>query len=445
MSVDMFLDDANSQVKAVESMCRGHIQSLNGLKTAISQFIFEPELKGKTYVSAKNYFQATYIPVINGLILAAEALEKTAKELPERYQLDVDENSLQELVLRQHIQQLNNLMSFTDDLAVGTLENSFLKARFIKLGQHYQDQREDEQEKLEKLMAFNPLSATLFREVEILLESVKQGLKEMGNGKCFNSRTGTFGTLGMSMDWTISINEKWKKDENIKEKNLTSEEKLYLEKAKQDFKDGKISNTVFESIKSGILSTGIQFIKNAIETKVTDVVVEKGVNNIVKWLQESTYHFIDRGLVPALVDGSVTTFTEAPSLLSQAVRTGARYGIPIIGAAIDYGIQLTQGENTTDAAIKTVGHIGAGMTGMAIGTAIGGPIGTGVGFLIGVGGSMAVDWLYDNKGDIVNTGKKIAHDISKKVDEGVKTVSKGVKKVGDAVSGFFGSLGTAFD
>lgn len=95
MSVDMFLDDADSQVTAIRNMCRFHVQGLNSLKTAISQFIFEPILIGKTYDSAKNYFQMTYIPVITGLILAAETLETAAKKLPDRYRSDVDENSLQ--------------------------------------------------------------------------------------------------------------------------------------------------------------------------------------------------------------------------------------------------------------------------------------------------------------------------------------------------------------
>ncbi|WP_269471792.1 T7SS effector LXG polymorphic toxin [Listeria grayi] len=438
----MFLDDADSQVTAIRNMCRAHVQGLNSLKTAISQFIFEPILIGKTYDSAKNYFQMTYIPVITGLILAAETLETAAKKLSDRYRSDVDENSLQEAVLRRHIEQLNKLMAFADHLAAGASKNSFLKTGFTKLGEHYQDQQKDEQAKLAKLMAFDPVSATLFGEVETLLDAVEQGLKEMRSGKGFSGLTGTFSTMGLNMDWVKPINDKWEKDENIKAANLSAEEKLYLEKAKQDHEDGRISNSIFESIKSGILSTGTQFIKNAIETKLTDAVVEKGVNAAVKWLQESTFHFMDRGLVPVLVDGSVATFREAPTFLSQVVRTGARYGIPIVGALIDYGIQRAQGESSVDAAIKTTGHIGAGM---AIGSAIGGPIGTAVGFLVGVGGSMAVDWVYDHKDAIVDTGKKVVHEVSKKVDEGIKTVSKGVKKIGDAVSGFFGNLGSAFD
>ncbi|MBC1921779.1 T7SS effector LXG polymorphic toxin [Listeria grayi] len=210
MSVDMFLDDADSQVTAIGNMCRAHVQGLNSLKTAISQFIFEPVLTGKTYDSAKIYFQMTYIPVITGLILAAETLETAAKKLPDRYRSDVDENSLQEEVLRRHIEQLNKLMAFADHLAAGASKNSFLKTGFTKLGEHYQDQQKDEQAKLEKLMAFDPISATLFGEVETLLDAVEQGLKEMRSGKGFSGLTGTFSTMGLNMDWVKPIDQCWK-------------------------------------------------------------------------------------------------------------------------------------------------------------------------------------------------------------------------------------------
>lgn len=228
MSVDMFLDDADSQVTAIGNMCRAHVQGLNSLKTAISQFIFEPVLIGKTYDSAKNYFQMTYIPVITGLILAAETLETAAKKLPDRYRSDVDENSLQEDVLRRHIEQLNKLMAFADHLAAGASKNSFLKTGFTKLGEHYQDQQKDEQAKLAKLMAFDTVSATLFGEVETLLDAVEQGLKEMRSGKGFSGLTGTFSTMGLNMDWVKPINDKWTEYDR-RQKGIDSKKEKELE------------------------------------------------------------------------------------------------------------------------------------------------------------------------------------------------------------------------
>ncbi|AEJ25479.1 hypothetical protein HKO26_06740 [Streptococcus equi subsp. zooepidemicus] len=59
---------------------------------------------------------------------------------------------------------------------------------------------------------------------------------------------------------------------------------------------------------------------------------------------------------------------------------------------------------------------------IGVGTAVGGPFG----FVLGVGLSMLFDATYDNKDSIVS-------DTNDFVDD-----------VGDAVSGFFGKLGSAF-
>ncbi|MGM0214475.1 hypothetical protein [Enterococcus sp. AZ109] len=114
-------------------------------------------------------------------------------------------------------------------------------------------------------------------------------------------------------------------------------------------------------------------------------------------------------------------------MLTSVIRNGAKYAAPVIGSAIDFGMQKAQGESTGDALIKTGGHIGAGLAGAAIGYAIPIPgVGTAVGFVVGVAGSMAFDWVYDNKKDIA------------------KSASKGLKKVGDAFKSFTSGLDTVF-
>ncbi|EUJ26946.1 hypothetical protein MFLO_13780 [Listeria floridensis FSL S10-1187] len=172
--------------------------------------------------------------------------------------------------------------------------------------------------------------------------------------------------------------------------------------------------------------------------------MEAAVQTTVSWLQQNTTLFIDRGLVPALVDGGNMVVREAPSLLSNIVRTGAKVGIPIVGAVVDFGMQKAEGKSTEEALIKTAGHTGAGLAGAAIGTALGGPVGTGVGFVLGVGGAMAFDWVYDHKDGIVNLAKDVGHSVSEKVNEGIKSIQKEADKVGEAVSGFFGNLGSVF-
>ncbi|MDF2909374.1 MAG: hypothetical protein K0Q56_254 [Sporolactobacillus laevolacticus] len=227
--------------------------------------------------------------------------------------------------------------------------------------------------------------------------------------------------------------------------NLSPKLELYFNKAKEDYKKGLISKKTFDSIKSGLINTGAAFIQNSIETKLTDEASKKIASSVVSWIRENTTNFMNRGLVAATVDGGVATFSEVPTLLSSAIRTGATYGVPIVGSTIDFGIQVSRGDNITDAAIKTGGHLGAAYVGAAIGTAIGGPIGTVAGFAIGVAGSMAFDWVYDHKDEIAGQIKHLGEDAVSVGKHAIQSVSEERKKIGDAVSGFFGGLGTVFN
>ena len=88
---------------------------------------------------------------------------------------------------------------------------------------------------------------------------------------------------------------------------------------------------------------------------------------------------------------------EAPNALKSAIRSGAKHAPGIVGAALDFGTQIAQGENVTNATVKVAGHMGAGAIGAAIGTAIPIPIlGTAIGFGIGTGLGMLFDSAYDS-------------------------------------------------
>ncbi|MDE5416366.1 hypothetical protein, partial [Alkalihalobacterium chitinilyticum] len=215
--------------------------------------------------------------------------------------------------------------------------------------------------------------------------------------------------------------------------DLDEESRVIYEKAKEDYENGEIDKSVYDSIVSGVISTGSAFIRNAATQKVNDKVSEKIAGSIVSWAQRNTFLFGDPALAIQTVSGGVVTKAAPPSALTSTIRNGARYGPPIVGSAIDFGIQIYNGEDVTDAAVKTVGHLGAGMAGAAIGSAF--PVaGTAGGFVVGVLGSMAFDYVYDNK-------DKIVQGIS---DFALRTAET-LNNVGDSVKVFFSGLGSVFD
>ncbi|MBC6309927.1 hypothetical protein HCJ66_10275 [Listeria sp. FSL L7-1582] len=206
MSVNMFLGSADEQATAIGNVCQAQISEMEKVKEAITQFTAETALKGQAYDSAKQYFEATYVPLANGFILIAEALQKAAKQLAEEYRAEVDGNSLQEDALRNQIRQLGDLIeesnmcfapSATALVGTGISANPFLP--------FYEDQKREIQEKLDKLMAYDGKSATLITEVASLMTSVETGLREVGSGKGFNASTGSFSILNLNMNWADAV------------------------------------------------------------------------------------------------------------------------------------------------------------------------------------------------------------------------------------------------
>lgn len=226
MSVNMFLPNAQSQAEAIQAMCQSHIEGFEAVKRSIVQFIATSELKGVTYDSAKKYFSETYLPLANGMILAAEALQRAAKQFPQKYISEVDSNSLQEAKLRMQMQRLEQLAQFAenmDDMAKSTP----LSPLFEKLAGSYRQQKQKIHEKLEKLMVFNGTSLLIFIEAEQLFASVEAGLKEISGGKGFHASTKSFSTMGMKLGWAAPIEKAQKaKDKRLEKEALKQHETM---------------------------------------------------------------------------------------------------------------------------------------------------------------------------------------------------------------------------
>ncbi|MGT2772384.1 hypothetical protein [Streptococcus marimammalium] len=236
---------------------------------------------------------------------------------------------------------------------------------------------------------------------------------------------------------------------------------MIIKKAKEDYQTGLIDHETFVSIRSGIATTGFAFLSELLKSKITDKAVEHFTTKAWEWLVQSTQN-MQYGLTGALVGGgNYTVPLNVNPAYSHFVAGVAKYGAPIIGAAIDYSIQRKNGESVGDAMIKTGAHVAIGLGGAKVGAAIGSTLGSAIpipilgtvtgaaigafsGFIIGVAGSMAFDWAYDGvvKPFIENTKQFIDDSISnsKKI---VNTVVEKINDVGDAISDTLSGLGSA--
>src|SRR5699024_7791815 len=129
---------------------------------------------------------------------------------------------------------------------------------------------------------------------------------------------------------------------------------------------------------------------------------------------------------------------------SSAISKIGKFGVPIIGGAIDFFSMTAQGEDVGDAATKLTAHVGIGIGGAATGAAIGATIGSvvpiggtivggAIGFASGVAliaiGNTLFDSVYDNREQIYDTITDVGENI-------MDTAEQGVKSIGNAVTGF---------
>lgn len=208
-----------------------------------------------------------------------------------------------------------------------------------------------------------------------------------------------------------------------------------MEKAQEDFDDGKITKEDLQKIREAAVSNLGAIIRTAVLQYGVDDLVSSGFAGAVNWLRYNTTHFMNMGLIVVPVSGGNVIKSVPPSAFSSGIRNFARYGLPVVGAAVDFEIQVYQGEDVDDAAVKAVVHtgvaIGAAKVGAMIGTAFAPGIGTAAGaviggildFVAGVAINMGVDAIYDDVKDFVIEG-------GKKLGDGIKN---GIDKVGDEI------------
>lgn len=120
-------------------------------------------------------------------------------------------------------------------------------------------------------------------------------------------------------------------------------------------------------------------------------------------------------------------------------------GLAAIGFAIDFGTQIADGESFGDALIKSGAHLGIGVAVGAIigsiipgpGTAAGAIAGLAIGTVITYGVNTLFDYIYDDPQGFLKNAENAWN-------KATNVVSDVADEIGNAVSGFFGNIGTVF-
>ena len=155
---------------------------------------------------------------------------------------------------------------------------------------------------------------------------------------------------------------------------------------------------------SKTVTTVLAFTRELLTNKINDNIsksISKFASNFLHTTTPST--FMNQALAAVGVNGKIHSLTKTPSPSAQLIRNSVKNGIPIVSTIIDFSFQIANGENMLDAGIKSVSHtaigIGTAKIGMGIGSLIGGPFGVvaggAIGFVLGTGGQIVFDIIYD--------------------------------------------------
>lgn len=402
----------SAQASSVSAIVSQRVSALTDAKQSLSSFASQDQLKGAAYQNAKAYATSVLGPLIDGMILLSEETEKGVTKLQTLYAEKCGSESLDSEVLTDKIEKDQELLIKIQDLQAHLEKHaSFLSHALDGLEATVKARLRKNKKKLKNLMEFNAESSSVFEALAEFQDSVSTGLSFVSKG--FNNFNGTFDTSGKGLEWTKTIQTGMKKRED----KVSIDQNSLLEEAKKAYKAGKIDKQTYQSIKSGLVNSSAAFLKELAKAKITDKAVETFTEESWEALSKNLQTMQLSGVLATVNGVELSTAIDVNPSYANFIRESSKfvkYGAPVIGAAVDFGLQLKDGEDVGDAAVKTGGHvaigIGAAKAGAIIGSAfpvVGTAGGAVVGFAIGVAGSMAFDWLYDNKEQVYNATKKV--------------------------------------
>ena len=245
MSIDMILGMAESQTQGIKNLITKQNEAYTELQKSLAEFILQTDkLKGVTYDSAKKYCAVVIEPLVRGCILLNEEISRANENYISTYKSEVDTVSLKQQELERLIREAEGQIGRVEHLLNLLYQEDPISYSQISMAEEnketYRKLKNELEEKLRKLLAFNAKSPSIFSEVEVLKSSIDQGLAQAE--KSWSPTSKTFNLPSRSdMGWLEAIEGKWL------EKDYTQEEIEYKETLKLQYGfDDKIARIIIK-------------------------------------------------------------------------------------------------------------------------------------------------------------------------------------------------------
>ncbi|EER68925.1 T7SS effector LXG polymorphic toxin [Gemella haemolysans] len=249
MSIDMILDMTESQTQGIKNLVTKQNEAYTELQKSLAEFILQTDkLKGVTYDSAKKYCAVVIEPLVRGCILLNEEISRANENYINTYKSEVDTVSLKQQELERLIREAEGQIRRVEHILNLLYQEDPISYSQISMAEEnketYRKLKNELEEKLRKLLAFNAKSPSIFSEVEVLKSSVDQGLAQAE--KSWSPTSKTFNLPSRSdMGWIEAIDGKWL------EKDYTQEEIEYKKTLKLQYGfDDKTARIIIKARKN---------------------------------------------------------------------------------------------------------------------------------------------------------------------------------------------------
>lgn len=218
MGIEVYRGSLDAQATSTGTMVKQQLKAYESLEKSLSQIENSASvLSGQAYDSFRSFVSSVVMPLKEAGVALAEATQESVKKLPSSYRSEVADEDLQEEKLISDIERYDQIMSAIQrELneigdSQSTSPGDFQRIQRLQriqglnvLDSIFQSARNELQEKLNKLRAFNTSSPEIFGDIDVLSNAIQTGISQINLAWDPNTRTYTVPT---DLSWITDVKE----------------------------------------------------------------------------------------------------------------------------------------------------------------------------------------------------------------------------------------------
>ena len=230
MGIEVYRGSLDSQATSTGTMVEQQLKAYEALETSLTQIENSASrLSGQAYDSFRTFVTSVVKPLKEAGIALADATQESVKKLPESYRSEVADEDLQEDKLVSDIEQCDRMIAMfhaeINGIATSksTSAGDFQRLQGLqRIEASFQKAKNEFQEKLNKLRAFNGTSPSIFWEIDVLAQAIQIAVNQIN--VAWDPNTGMY-SIPKDLSWSDLVNK------TIKNKEFENE---YLLKKPKD-------------------------------------------------------------------------------------------------------------------------------------------------------------------------------------------------------------------